>query len=470
MRESRIAILLTLGVSLVYWSFVPGHAGGSLTDAAGIDREASIGQTIAEAPFGLAGAALDSSPFLQEVTSAMRPVAFSALIILIVFLWSCRLTKDPFASVGYAVVAAFCTMIWPYAYIGLEATQSLALLAAAFIALVLMPRSSLLLSVLLGMTSGIALTAERSSVFLLPAVAFLIIRAYAGEGRTGRSRQASAIVIAAVFVVGDWILRLSRGAPLSFIEGTLVSDPIAWAVQAVALIGSPGKGLIFYTPVVLVSAFAWRSAWTNDRPLVIFTALALAGLTGGLAMGSLWADQAWGPRHLHAVVAPLILMIAAARRRERQLRFEYRVSLVAAALIGFFFSLMGVLFHHEAQMRAAIAADRGTMQTIRMDPAWNHVKFNARLFRVWLTKDQGEEIYWRPELHWYYDRPAWAPEKMPAIPLSVHAVPMPRLARQGAGDPVGVSLLISLCTGVALVTYCAARSRATANQAREHDQ
>lgn len=462
MKESRLALLLTLGIVLTYWGLTPGApiVADSWNPGQGSGADVSLASAIVDVPFNRAGAGFAASPRLRDAILAVQPVILSGLIVLIVFLWSVRLTRDHFASIGYAIVAAFCTMIWPYAYLGMELTQSLALLVAAFIALALMPRRSWPLSILLGLTAGMALSAEPTSIFLLPAVAFLVIRAYAGQAEESRGRILVTTVIAAALVVANYLAGDSMpGHSSRFIEGELVSDPFAWAVYAVALIGSPGKGLIFYTPVVLVAAFALRPAWRNSPQLVIFTALTLGGLTFGLAMGDLWADETWGPRHLHAAVAPIVLMVAAARGPGKPLGLEYRATLIGLAVIGFLFSFAGVFFHHESQARAARSADRGTMQTIRMDPAWNHVKFNARLFRIWMTDGPGEEVLWTPELHWYYDRPKWAPEKMPPVSLSAYAVPQPLLARQGTRGLFGISLLLSLLGGLALIAYSAARAR-----------
>src|SRR5262249_52541237 len=66
---------------------------------------------------------------------ALQPILATALLCTLLFSWARRLTGNWRWSCALALTAALSTMLWPYAYIGLETTQAVCLLAAAYLAL-----------------------------------------------------------------------------------------------------------------------------------------------------------------------------------------------------------------------------------------------------------------------------------------------------------------------------------------------
>ena len=63
------------------------------------------------------------------------PLLETAGLATLLFLWAARLAGDLRWGVTVALGAAFCTLLWPYAYTGLEPTQSLLLLIIGYLAL-----------------------------------------------------------------------------------------------------------------------------------------------------------------------------------------------------------------------------------------------------------------------------------------------------------------------------------------------
>src|SRR5678815_190719 len=64
-----------------------------------------------------------------------EPVLLTALLLTIVFVWTAALSRGWSRALLLSLVLAFCTLMWPYAYIGLEVLQSFALIATAYLAL-----------------------------------------------------------------------------------------------------------------------------------------------------------------------------------------------------------------------------------------------------------------------------------------------------------------------------------------------
>src|SRR5207249_8748919 len=82
--------------------------------------------------------------------------------------------NSPLVSLAIAMVAAFGTMLWPYAYIGLETKQSLFLMLAGYLALCNSGRVTWMRTIGLAFASGLAVSVKSTSVCLLPAICFVI--------------------------------------------------------------------------------------------------------------------------------------------------------------------------------------------------------------------------------------------------------------------------------------------------------
>lgn len=493
MRASnfRIAVLLVLGVALSYWSLTPGSPGsfhqmpekiaktervlspqtegGAPVHQVTPDAQPSGGLgRIVRMPFVLVANLFSSSPEVEDLVLAMEPVILSTLIVLLVYLWSARLTGDRFRAVGFALLAAFCTMLWPYAYIGMELQQSLFLFAAAFLALEGPWHQNLGRWLAFSLCCGLAVSLKPSSVLLLPAVGFLLLRRYQREAAHVRAKRlvTSLAIMITMFVFNVWTGVFSSVSG-GFLEESLVSDPFAWWIHVVALLSSPGKGLIVYVPLAMIAVAGIHRARELQADLVIFTVLALGGLVLGLASVIVWSDETWGPRHLHALVGPLVLILASSRRPEERLRPLTRMPLFAAALLGFCVSFLGAFFPYDALQRAAFDSGQSTLQTIQMNPTWNHVKFNARLFSAWVASQDGTPAYWKPAVTWYYERSEWALDSR-EVRLDRYATPHALLIRKWGEvrEPGWISVLVSLMLGPGLILYClfaAKRNRSATN-------
>ena len=89
------------------------------------------------------------------------------------FLWLRRLTS-PGWSFLLALVAGFCTMLWPYAYIGVEVKQSVALILAGYLGLTDDGKASWPRVLLFALSCAVAVSVKASGTFLVPAILFLI--------------------------------------------------------------------------------------------------------------------------------------------------------------------------------------------------------------------------------------------------------------------------------------------------------
>lgn len=488
----RICWLFFLALSAVYLSLTPGTIEGQ-----GYNQEnliaanqvitnvinAATGQPLTQVqwtrhgfiepifqlPFAAASRVLfDGSAKWTGRLAIFLPILETSLLCTLLLTWAYRLTSSLRLGILLATCAGLGTMLWPYVYIGLETTQSLMLLIAAYIALGREPKRNWPEVLLFAVTCAVTVAVKLNGVFLAPAIGFLILE-YFGLGTNLGTRASSApnarfqrayrwkftsviAIITVIYAVNH--LAKSRywsgmDAGVNYFKDILVDSPLTVALQAFSYFGSPNKSLLLFCPVLLLSLLTLNSAWQKQPRLVIFALLALSGLIGGFSITRMWADETWGPRYLHATVAPLMLCLAAAKSA---LPFQWRHQLLTLALLvmGFAVSLLGVFFPYVSLHNAATQSSKATLAALQYDPEWNHIRFNWQMFRVWVRESSGnsQPQLWPPPPRWWFAKPEDAPTEK-TVDLRKFARPQAILMQSWRPatlvEPGFYSLLRGLC-------------------------
>lgn len=473
----RLAVRLFLGVFLVYLGLSPLSLIGQgynaenlaaakrwLTPVAGSEPTGPLPRHGWVEPLLLAPAAAlavlvpgASEATADRLAAAVPPLSTAALVTLL-FLWSSRLGAGPRLAAALAMVAAFATLLWPYAYIGLETTQSLALFAAGYLALATVARRGWRHAVAFSLCAATALAAKTTGVFLLPAIAYLGWR-YLRDSRLAVGRGAAGLLVLAVSSVawlGAWVVRSgfwaerAHGGQMGVLGGLIVDSPLDLCFNILGLLASPNKGLVVFAPVAVLGLFAWRNLYRKEEAAANFVALAAGGLAVGFGALDFWSDETWGPRYLHSAVAPLCLCLAVpagllAKRAGRLL-------LAAVAAVGLGVSSLGALFYWGHLHHAAMEVRSATLETLQYDPSWNAVRFHAALLRCWTGQSCSD---W-PAPHRWYDFRSPPDGSRDVVALRSVSRPQSRLL---GGDPGGsasgpaarVLLLASLAAGLVLL-------------------
>jgi hypothetical protein len=221
----------------------------------------------------------------------------------------------------------------------------------------------------------------------------------------------------------------SRGS-LEYFFHLSADNPVTMALHAFAYFGSPNKSLLIYAPVVALSLAALRPAYHAHPRVVIFALLSLAGLAGGFSLVYMWAEETWGPRYLHATVAPLIVALAASKASVG-FRWRKEAPLLTAAVLGLAVSFLGSFFAYTHLHLAAMRSEQSTLEALQYDLRWNHVRFDLKLMQIWTRarlSQNSEPQPWPPPLHWWFERPPDAPPEK-TVDLRESAIPQPILAQ-----------------------------------------
>jgi hypothetical protein len=244
-----------------------------------------------------------------------------------------------------------------------------------------------------------------------------------------------------VFVVNAWTREFfwrSFGGSWATVQHAFVHDPFLFLAHAISLVASPNKGLIFYAPLAVIGLFGIRRLIAEHPRTGLFVALAFGGLAAGFSFLRDWADETWGPRFLHAAVAPLLLCLAIPSRDAA--RTFHRLLAGCAAMLGGAVSLLGILFVYGGPYEAAKAVGQNTREAIQGDLVWNPIQFAFRLLGAALHPS-GSHI-WVASHSWLFARPAGsAPD--PAIDLAKYAHFQSALL--DGGTPPGARVALAAC-------------------------
>lgn len=288
--------------------------------------------------------------FLPPMIGALLIVAFAELLVAFRF--------DVRTSVITALLLAFTTLIWVYSHISFDATLCALLMTAGSLRVVnyrtcrhdrdLLVGSALLAGAILVRTDSLPIVA----VLSIP-IALELWRRRAHRTVIVRSALIWIAPIIVAVAANAWYNWLRFGSPF---ENGHLNDPLLQPTTPIVagLIGqiaSRGKGMIFYSPLLIFALIAWPRFVRKNRILawtflgVIATQLLLH------APLAVWSgDEAWASRHTVQVTAicfiPLAFVVRDLLRDHKRSRLV-TVAFISLASVGFVIQLTGVLADYQ---------------------------------------------------------------------------------------------------------------------------
>src|SRR5262249_55935257 len=103
----------------------------------------------------------------SERIASLEPILLSSLLVLIVFIWSRQIA--PSWAFPLTLTFALATIVWPYAYLGMEPAQSLFLLLSAYLALGWKRPRRWWTATAFAMSCALAISLKSSGIALIPA-------------------------------------------------------------------------------------------------------------------------------------------------------------------------------------------------------------------------------------------------------------------------------------------------------------
>jgi hypothetical protein len=380
---------------------------------------------------------------------SLQPLLLTAALMALVYLWLRKLCT-PAMSLLLTVIGAFGTMLWPYAYIGLETKQSFFVLLAGYLGLARGKLRTWPQLLLFSTICALAISVKSTGFVLAPPIAYLVYVQFRHDWRSHWKQALTVILIIsgvwALDAVGWNFFWAPGGGGARALYAWTTNSPFQFFGNAIGTFGSPTKGLFIFAPVLLFSIYAVPRALRTHRETAIFALLVSACIVAFISILLVTADEVWGPRFMHVVIAPLLVIIGAANAR-----FEWRrhVPLVVLGALGVAISFLGAFYYYGVRHGALESTGQNTMEWLYGDSVWSEIPFNARLFRVWL-RGGTDPVPWTPAHVWAWTAP---PDVLPwkTVNLRDYAAPQSVLLYFWKRPLEGSNLLIFRICCVSLV-------------------
>jgi Dolichyl-phosphate-mannose-protein mannosyltransferase len=281
-------------------------------------------------------------PNLANFLYTLVDPIFGAATVLVFLLFAWELTENISASAAAAIIVATTTTVWPYAHVSFDAEPTaFFLLTSAYLLYRAEQRESSWPILGSAVAAGAAVLVRQDSAIIVAFLGgwFLII-----AWRKYREVGADAVATVLLFVVplvgaagvtfwhntvrfGSWFDNGHGGDP------KLKATTPLWRGLAGQLV-SPGKGLVFFVPSVLIAIVGWWLMRARHSPIWwIVPAAALANLVYHSRLAVWSGEEAWGPRFAVPIVPlimlPLCLVIARWVTLNWLIRFTVAVVLMA---------------------------------------------------------------------------------------------------------------------------------------------
>jgi hypothetical protein len=278
---------------------------------------AGLLQPLLEVPFFAAGHLIDANfgwfneyPFGYLFLWFYNPfVAAIAAVALFALVFMARGSLRWATAIASLFVVA--SIAWPYSKIGMETTFMAAALVAFALALWARRRPTVGAWALTGLAGGAAVATKPYAAIVLVAIAVLLWPTFRALERRRRTRLALAacLPLLAWFAAIGWYNWVRFGSPTDsgYHESLLT---LTAPFNVLGLFFSPGKGLVFYSPLVVLGALGLPRLWRRDRSLAAALLIFLVGLTCVAGSTTFWGDEVWGPRYIVPAAWVLLVPIA----------------------------------------------------------------------------------------------------------------------------------------------------------------
>ena len=353
------------------------------------------GQTVLMIPLYLAGKFVAhhlSLPYDITTLYAARSLdLFLCVGLVLLFFWlALILGFSRRVSLMLTLLFGLGTAIWPDAQSALEQTPVDLFLLIGVVGIVLfvrggyMRRRRLLLA---GAGAGLALFTRYDAGIYLPVLIgyVLVVRAWRREWRAaGKDLAAYALGALPFLLFVGWWDYARFGSP--FLTGlSQQTFGLVFFSGLAGLLFSPGKGLVWYVPLLFLLPWAVPAFWRRLPNVAALFALIVSVTILFYANVLFWhGDPSWGPRYLYTTLPYLVLPLGEVLRRWSRLRFSMRAVVVAVVAVSVLVQVAAVTvnpwrfwYQVEAHQEATVNADQWEGQPFRWGSTHYHYYWNV---------------------------------------------------------------------------------------------
>ena len=274
-------------------------------------------QPLLMAPFFAAGHAVDETIghfheypngytflwFYNPFVAALAAVALFALVY--------QARRSLKWATTIAALFTVASIAWPYSKIGMETTFMAAVMVAFAVAYWARNSPSPKSWGLTGFATGAAVATKAYSLVAVLPIAVLLWPAFMALDRRQKLRLGIAVCLPVLLWIGvigwyNWS-RFGDATSFGYAESPLTKSA---PLNFFGLLFSPGKGLVFYSPLVVLGALGVPRMWRQDRSLTLALLAFFVTLNAMAAVSTYWGDEVWGPRYIVPAAWTLLVPIA----------------------------------------------------------------------------------------------------------------------------------------------------------------
>ncbi len=382
---------------------------GQIAAVGGIGASAAAVPLLVVGKAAASTASSENAPIIERLFTGFTNSWITALIAVVIFLAARELGARRRPAVLLALVYGVGTMAWPHAKTLLFSEPLAALLVVAGVlwAIRAVRRGTWQWSLLAGLGVGASMLARVSTApFVIILGAYIVLTTLAplwrdrGNARATVMRAATraglftgGVLIAAAVLTAVNAWRYGSASDTGY--GTVPFD-FSPLEGIYGLLLSPGKGILFYAPVVLVALIAIPFSFRR-RPaeVLMLAAIVIANLAIFGRFVQWHGEQAWGPRYMQVVLPAIVLIIAPVLADP--LRAAWRRGLVVAGIVGAAVSMLGSTIYFNAYFAYAgerlgteqVNGEPALWQPMHFDPEWSAIVGHARLIPDALSSSAG---------------------------------------------------------------------------------
>jgi hypothetical protein len=293
-------------------------------------------QPLAEVPFYLVGWAADSAADSGHRYRIKTMLLFNgfvlALVAALVFLICEEMGVSRQWAIAVALLFAFASLAWPYSKIGVESMATLGVALTLYAALLVRRIPSFWPWALAGAAAGMTVAAKQYMVLAVAAMIALVWPVWRADPGKRIARLAAVALPSAAWMGGMLYYNWARTG--SIFETGNAEYMATWAApfNAIGFLVSPGKGLLWYSPLVALGALGIVVLWRRDRRLAATLTAVFCGGFAAVAIVPHWTDETWGPRYLMPVAWLPLLAIPFWATTHRRIRVVTAVAAVAVTV------------------------------------------------------------------------------------------------------------------------------------------
>lgn len=304
---------------------------------------------------------------------------FFGAATLMVFAAFCRqLVASRSAVLVATAVAGLTTPIWVYAHTSFDAMPTaFFVLLSAYALWRFRDRPRMGWIALSSASAGIAVLIREDSALYVAVAGLWVLYLAVQRSNVRRFRYlaAAAVPLAVAAAVTLWYDAARFG---SITDSGHANDPQTGATTpilhgAAALLASPGKGLLFFAPTILLALWGLRQLRVIAPDLTVVVIASLLAYVAFMGRLNNWSGaEAWGPRFLIPILPLSLLPMVTVFAKWRALALPCRALLALIVTVGFFVQVPGVLTE-------GVAVDRlhgGVEQQL----AWH---WNSQIYFAW---------------------------------------------------------------------------------------